>query len=177
MVAFADAPSAAAAKTAPYRAAGLIAATSLTRPLDRLLGTMAPAEPAIQANADQRTLRIKNGEAITETRPCWAHASDATSLTCRMCARSPRNAATAAAITASVSSVISSRRSGGPAGAVAARGSGAVGAAAAVQFHLPGSKDPPHVADRGIAARNDDVCAVPELAGQAREFRQGPRQL
>ena len=33
--------------------------------------------------------------------------------------------------------------------------------AAAVQFDLPGSKDLPHVADRGIAARDDDVCAVP----------------
>jgi hypothetical protein len=52
-----------------------------------------------------------------------------------------------------------------------------VRAASAVQFDLPGSKDLAHVANGGIAARDDDVCAVPELADQARQLRQGSRQM
>ena len=66
MVAEAATPSSAAAKTAPYRAAGLIGAPSLTGPIDRLIGNTEPAEPEIPANVETRTLRIKNGETITE---------------------------------------------------------------------------------------------------------------
>jgi murein DD-endopeptidase MepM/ murein hydrolase activator NlpD len=62
MLADAATPSPAAANAAPYRTAGLMGTRSLTGPVDRFL-----SQPAVvPSNVETRTLRIKNGETITE---------------------------------------------------------------------------------------------------------------